>query len=87
MPTNLPPEYYEVEKRYKAAESPEEKAAALEELLSTIPKHKGTDHLRADLRLGLLQLQLHWALRGALLHRHQHDLGGPGDRRHQALRL
>jgi small GTP-binding protein len=50
MPTNLPPEYYEVEKRYKEAQTTEEKIELLEELISTIPKHKGTDHLRADLR-------------------------------------
>jgi ribosome-interacting GTPase 1 len=57
MPTNLPPEYYEVEKRYKAAESPAEKAETLEELLSTIPKHKGTDKLRANLRRKLAKLK------------------------------
>src|SRR3970040_666515 len=50
MPTNPPPQYFEVEKRYKAAVEPQEKAQLLEELLGTIPKHKGTDHLRADLR-------------------------------------
>jgi len=50
MPTNLPPEYYEVEKRYKAAQTMPERIELLEELISTIPKHKGTDHLRADLR-------------------------------------
>jgi len=50
MPTNLPPEYFEAEKRYKAAQSPAEKIARLEELIGTIPKHKGTDKLRADLR-------------------------------------
>ena len=50
MPTNLPPEYFEVDRRYRAARSPEEKVACLEELLGTIPKHKGTDHLRAVLR-------------------------------------
>jgi len=50
MPTNLPPEYHEAERRYKEAKSPDEKAVALEELLSTIPKHKGTDKLRADYR-------------------------------------
>ncbi len=50
MPTNLPPEYFEVEKRFKEASSPVEKALALEELISTIPKHKGTDKLRAEYR-------------------------------------
>jgi len=57
MPTNLPPEYFEVERRYKAAESVQEKIACLEEMLSTIPKHKGTDHLRADYRRRLSKLK------------------------------
>lgn len=50
MPTNLPPEYHEADRRYREAITPQEKADTLEELLSTIPKHKGTDKLRADLR-------------------------------------
>jgi ribosome-interacting GTPase 1 len=57
MPTNLPPEYYEVETRYKAASTPEEKITTLEELISTIPKHKGTDKLRANLRRRLSKLK------------------------------
>jgi ribosome-interacting GTPase 1 len=57
MPTNLPPEYFEVDKLYRAARSPEEKAELLEELIGTIPKHKGTDHLRADLRRKLSKLR------------------------------
>jgi ribosome-interacting GTPase 1 len=57
MPTNLPPEYFEVDRRYRAATSPAEKAELLEELLSTIPKHKGTDKLRADLRKKLSKLK------------------------------
>lgn len=57
MPTNLPPEYFEAEKNYKEAETPQEKIEALELLLSTIPKHKGTDHLRADLRRRLAKLK------------------------------
>lgn len=57
MPTNLPPEYFEVEKRYRAAESTAEKIALLEELLSTIPKHKGTEHLRGDYKARLAKLK------------------------------
>jgi ribosome-interacting GTPase 1 len=57
MPTNLPPEYFEVDKRYRAAKSTQEKIALLEELISTIPKHKGTDKLRADLRRRLSKLK------------------------------
>ncbi len=57
MPANLPPEYFEAEKRFKEASGPQEKAVALEELISTVPKHKGTDKLRADLRKRLAQLR------------------------------
>ena len=57
MPTNLPPEYFEAEKRYRAASTPAEKITLLEELIGTIPKHKGTDKLRADLRRKLSKLK------------------------------
>jgi len=57
MPTNLPPEYHHVETQYKAAESESEKIRLLEELISTVPKHKGTDKLRADLRRRLSKLK------------------------------
>ncbi|MFB0536892.1 MAG: GTPase [Anaerolineae bacterium] len=57
MPTNLPPEAVEAERRYRAAESVAEKIACLEEFISAIPKHKGTDKLRADLRRRLSKLK------------------------------
>lgn len=57
MPTNLPPEYFEIEKRYRAARSTAEKITLLQELLSVVPKHKGTDKLRADLRRRLSRLE------------------------------
>ena len=57
MPTNLPPEYFEAEKRYREASEPREKISALEALMATIPKHKGTDKLRADLRKKLSKLR------------------------------
>ncbi|ROR03531.1 TGS domain-containing protein [Desulfosoma caldarium] len=50
MPANLPPPYFEAEKRYREAKTPEAKIEALEEMLTIMPKHKGTDKLRADLR-------------------------------------
>ncbi|MCJ7483507.1 MAG: TGS domain-containing protein [Thermodesulfovibrionales bacterium] len=71
MPANLPPEYFEAEKRFKQAGTPSEKIAALEDLLSTIPKHKGTDKLRADLRRRLSQLRKEAASK---------KKGGRGDR-------
>ena len=57
MPTNLPPEAIEAERRYRAAQSVAEKITTLEEFLSTIPKHKGTDKLRANLRRRLSKLK------------------------------
>ena len=50
MPANLPPQYFEAEKRYREAGTPAEKVEALEEMLTIMPKHKGTDKLRASLR-------------------------------------
>jgi small GTP-binding protein len=57
MPTNLPPEYFAAEKRYREAKTIQEKITSLEELMGTIPKHKGTDKLRADLRRRLSKLK------------------------------
>lgn len=57
MPTNLPPEAEEAEKRYRAATSPADRIARLEEYIGAIPKHKGTDHLRADLRRRLSEMK------------------------------
>ncbi|MDY7041033.1 MAG: TGS domain-containing protein [Chloroflexota bacterium] len=57
MPTNLPPEALEAEQRYRAAKTTAEKIARLEEFIAAIPKHKGTDKLRADLRRRLSKLK------------------------------
>jgi ribosome-interacting GTPase 1 len=57
MPTNLPPDYFEAEKRYREAKTPAEKIACLEEMLTIMPKHKGTDKLRAGLRKRISKLK------------------------------
>ncbi|MGC9363240.1 MAG: TGS domain-containing protein [Fidelibacterota bacterium] len=57
MPANLPPEYYAAEEKFRSAESIPAKIHCLEELISTVPKHKGTDHLRAELRRKLSRLK------------------------------
>ena len=56
MPANLPPQYFDAEKRYRQAKTPEEKIEALEVMLAIMPKHKGTDHLRGDLRRKIAKL-------------------------------
>jgi ribosome-interacting GTPase 1 len=57
LPANLPPAYFEVEKRYREAKTPAEGIAALEEMLAIMPKHKGTDKLKADLRRRISKLK------------------------------
>jgi ribosome-interacting GTPase 1 len=56
MPANLTPQYLEAEKNYRAAKTTQEKIAWLEEMLAVMPKHKGTDHLRAELRTRIANL-------------------------------
>ena len=50
MPANLTPQYHEAEAKYRAAVTSQEKLDALEEMLAVIPKHKGTEHMRADIK-------------------------------------
>ncbi len=57
MPTNLPADYFNAEERFRSATTAEDKVKYLEEMMGTIPKHKGTDHLRADLRKKLSKLK------------------------------
>jgi small GTP-binding protein len=57
MPANLPPQYFEAEKRYREAKAIPEKIKALESMLAIMPKHKGTDKLRGQLRSKLSKLK------------------------------
>jgi len=57
MPANLPPQYFETEKKLKTARTPQEKIAILEELLSIVPKHKGTEKLQALLKTKISKLK------------------------------
>ncbi|MBM3119319.1 MAG: TGS domain-containing protein [Chloroflexi bacterium] len=56
MPANLPPQYFDAEKRYRQAKTPEDKIEALETMLAIMPKHKGTDRLHGDLRRKIAKL-------------------------------
>ena len=57
MPTNLPPPYFDAEKRFREAKTAPEKIEALEAMLAIMPHHKGTDKLRAGLRKRLSKLR------------------------------
>ncbi len=65
MPANLPPDYHEAEKRWRAAKTAAEKIAALEEMLRIMPKHKGTDKLQADLKARIAKLKKEPPKKGA----------------------
>ncbi|MBI4288031.1 MAG: 50S ribosome-binding GTPase [Chloroflexi bacterium] len=56
MPANLPPLYFEAQKRFQRASTPWEKVQALEEMLAIMPHHKGTDKLRAELNSRISRL-------------------------------
>lgn len=57
MPANLTPQYYDAEEAYKKAKTTEEKTAALKEMLSVIPKHKGTEKLQGEIKSRLARLR------------------------------
>jgi ribosome-interacting GTPase 1 len=57
MPANLPPQYHEIEKKYREARNASDKLTFLREMLSVIPKHKGTEKLQGDLKRRISKLQ------------------------------
>jgi ribosome-interacting GTPase 1 len=56
MPANLSPEYKKAETEFKRSREPRERLRWLREMLRTIPKHKGTEHLQADIKTRIKQL-------------------------------
>jgi ribosome-interacting GTPase 1 len=56
MPANLSPEYKAAEAAFRAARDPRQRLDGLREMLRTIPKHKGTDHLQADIKHRIKEL-------------------------------
>ena len=57
MPANLTQQYLKAEAEYRRATSIEEELACLQVMLKEIPKHKGTDHLQADLKSKIAKLK------------------------------
>jgi ribosome-interacting GTPase 1 len=56
MPTNVTPEYKKAEQSFRQARESRERLVCLKEMLRTIPKHKGTEHLQADIKTRIKQL-------------------------------
>ena len=57
MPANLTQQYLKAEEEYRRATTLEEELACLQVMLKEIPKHKGTDHLQADLKTKIAKLK------------------------------
>jgi ribosome-interacting GTPase 1 len=56
MPANLSPDYKKAEQAFRNARGEQERLTCLKEMLRTIPKHKGTEHLQADIKSRIKQL-------------------------------
>jgi ribosome-interacting GTPase 1 len=56
MPANLSPEYKAAEATFRKTRDPRERLELLREMLRVIPKHKGTEHLQADIKARIKSL-------------------------------
>jgi uncharacterized protein len=56
VPANLSPEYKRAEQAFRVAREPRERLDCLREMLRTIPRHKGTEHLQADIKSRIREL-------------------------------
>ena len=57
MPTNVTAEYLAAEEEYRNAKTITEKIKALEKMYATVPKHKGTEKLRLQIKRRLAELR------------------------------
>jgi hypothetical protein len=57
MPANLSPQYLDAEVKFRQAKSTPEKIKALEVMMAVIPKHKGTERLRGQLKSRMAKLK------------------------------
>lgn len=56
VPTNVTADYKAAEAAYRRARDPQDRLDALREMLRLLPKHKGTDHLQADIKTRIKEL-------------------------------
>lgn len=57
MPANLTPQYLEADRKFREAKTPQEKLDALDEMMATIPKHKGTEKMRAMIKTNISKIK------------------------------
>lgn len=56
MPANLTAEYRKAELAFRSAREPRERLECLKQMLRAIPRHKGTEHLQADIKSRIRQM-------------------------------
>jgi uncharacterized protein len=56
MPANLSPEYKQAQDAFRRARDTHEKLECLRAMLRTIPRHKGTEHLQAEIKTRIKEL-------------------------------
>lgn len=61
MPTNVTPEFKKAKEAFQKAREPSERLTCLKEMLRTVPKHKGTEHLQAEIKTRIKELTLELA--------------------------
>lgn len=57
MPANLPPQYIALKRQFELSRDTDEKIELLEEMISIMPKHKGTNKLLGEVRSKLARLR------------------------------
>jgi ribosome-interacting GTPase 1 len=56
VPTNVSAEYKKAKAAFQQARDPADRLACLKEMLRTLPKHKGTEHLQAEIKTRIKDL-------------------------------
>jgi ribosome-interacting GTPase 1 len=57
LPANLSADYLKAEEKYRGATTNEERLVCLEEMFTTLPKHKGTEKMQADIKTRISKLK------------------------------
>lgn len=57
MPANLPPQYVKLEAECRGEKDPQRRLELLQEMLTTIPKHKGTSHLQGEIKAKISKIR------------------------------
>ncbi len=57
MPANLPPQFFELQKKLNQTKDPQEKIEILKQMLAVCPKHKGTERVQEEIKRKIAKLK------------------------------